>query len=107
MISVCRACLNPEALWRDLFCTLRAVTEKTTSRRASRKLLATVLEIAITILVKDEAAGKALVDGGGLKQEKLNEQLALQVRCSQISAYILPSALPCAHALVQRQHVHC
>lgn len=56
-----------------------AVTEKTTSRRASRKLLATVLEIAITILVKDKAAGDALVAGDGLKQTKLNEQLALQV----------------------------
>lgn len=56
-----------------------AVTEKTTSRRTSRKLLATVLEIAITILVKDKAAGDALVAGDGLKQTKLNEQLALQV----------------------------
>merc|ERR1711966_52304 len=57
---------------------LITVTEKTTSRRSSRKLLATVLEIAITILVKDEDAGKALVDGGGLSQTKLNEQLAVQ-----------------------------
>jgi len=57
---------------------LITVTEKTTSRRTSRKLLATVLEIAITILVKDKAAGDALVAGDGLKQTKLNEQLALQ-----------------------------
>merc|ERR1711966_230010 len=57
---------------------LITVTEKTTSRRASRKLLATVLEIAITILVKDEKAGKDLIAGDGLKQDKLNEQLALQ-----------------------------
>ncbi len=80
------------------------MTEKTTSRRSSRKLLATVLEIAITILVKDEDAGKALVDGGGLSQTKLNEQLAVQVRRLPCSAPTVPTS--CTHVHVQRQHVY-
>merc|ERR1712100_891380 len=57
---------------------LITVTEKTTSRRTSRKLLATVLDIAITILVKDEKAGKDLIAAGGLTKAKLNEQMELQ-----------------------------
>merc|ERR1712100_264027 len=56
---------------------LITVTEKT-SRRTSRKLLATVLDIAITILVKDEKAGKDLIAAGGLTKAKLNEQMELQ-----------------------------
>jgi hypothetical protein len=58
---------------------IKSVTEVTSSRRVSRKLLAVSVQVDVYILVKDEAAGKAMVSSGNLEMEKLNSELAKQV----------------------------
>jgi hypothetical protein len=58
---------------------IKSVTEVTSSRRVSRKLLAVSVEVDFYILVKDEAAGKAMVSSGNLEIAKLNSELGKQV----------------------------
>jgi hypothetical protein len=58
---------------------IKSVTEVTSSLRLSRKLLAVSVQVDFYIVVKDEAAGKAMVSSGNLEMEKLNSELAKQV----------------------------
>ena len=51
----------------------------TTSRRVSRKLLATALEVAFSVRVADKAAGKKLVDDKLLTKANLDAELEKQV----------------------------
>jgi hypothetical protein len=50
----------------------------TTSRRVSRKLLATALEVAFSVRVADKAAGKKLVDDKLLTKANLDAELEKQ-----------------------------
>ncbi len=58
---------------------IKSVTEVTSSRRVSRKLLAVSVQVDFYILVKDEAASKAMVSSGNLDIQKLNSELGKQV----------------------------
>jgi hypothetical protein len=57
---------------------IKSVTE-VTSRRVSRKLLAVSVQVDFYIVVKDEAAGKAIASSGNLEMEKLNTEIVKQV----------------------------
>jgi hypothetical protein len=65
---------------------INSVTEVTSSRRVSRKLLAVSVQVDFYILVKDEAASKALVSSGNLDMDKLNSELDRQVFPSQTAS---------------------
>jgi hypothetical protein len=65
---------------------IESVTEVTSSRRVSRKLLAVSVQVDFYILVKDEAAGKAMVSSGNLEMAKLNSELSKQVFPNQTAS---------------------
>jgi len=54
--------------------------EVVTARRASRKLLATVVEIDFSVTVTDAAAAVTLVSSGALNKDKLDAELVKEVR---------------------------
>jgi len=57
---------------------INAIKEVTTTRRTSRKLLATAVEIDFSVKVADAAAANVLVSSGKLGKDKLDAQLILQ-----------------------------
>ena len=50
-----------------------------TTRRVSRKLLATAVEIDFSVRVADKASASALVSSGSLDKDKLDAELVNQV----------------------------
>jgi hypothetical protein len=83
---------------------IKSVTEVTSSRRVSRKLLTVSVQVDFYILVKDEAASKAMVSSGSLDIGNLNSELAKQV--SAVRPFLLSirlhagestSVAPCVH----------
>jgi hypothetical protein len=65
---------------------IKSVTEVKSSRRVSRKLLqAGSVQVDFYILVKDEAAGKAMVSSGNLEMAKLNAELDKQVFSTSVA----------------------
>ena len=58
---------------------IRSVVEKTSSRRAFRKLLAVSVEVEFAIRVQDAAAQSAMIANDGLTERRLNSELAKQV----------------------------
>jgi hypothetical protein len=65
---------------------IKSVTEVTSSRRVSRKLLAVSVQVDFYILVYNEAASKAMVSSGNLDISKLNSELAQQVFPNQTAS---------------------
>ena len=57
---------------------INSMTEVIT-RRVSRKLLATAVEIDFSVRVADKAAASALVSSGSLHKDKLDAELVNQV----------------------------
>jgi hypothetical protein len=62
---------------------IRSVVEKTSSRRAFRKLLAVSVEVDFAIRVPDAAAQAAMIANEGLTAARLNTELARQVLAKQ------------------------
>ena len=75
---------------------IRSVVERTSSRRAFRKLLAVSVEVDFAIRVPDAAAQAAMIANEGLTAARLNTELAKQVLAKQAPRFCVRCRLRCA-----------